>query len=142
MDLAKRTFEATADQLKALSRARVNQGDLKRYVRMVLFPKKGSQPAVTWTTEETAEVSLFDKEKDHAEEQAVERMYQSVSVLAESGMGQSLPGVAGTWWAAYNGMTEHLNHVAGKSQDNRLDALWFGPVGARALSAASQLAAS
>jgi hypothetical protein len=37
-----------------------------------------------------------------------------------------LKDVEGTWWAAYNGVTEYFNYVYGRNNGNRLDALWFG----------------
>ena len=39
---------------------------------------------------------------------------------------QSLPGVEGTWWAAYNGVNEYLNYEKGRTANNRIDSLWFG----------------
>ena len=39
---------------------------------------------------------------------------------------QSATGVRGTWWAAYNGFNEYLNYAKGRTEDNRLDSLWFG----------------
>ena len=39
---------------------------------------------------------------------------------------QSATGVRGTWWAAYNGFNEYLNYNKGRTEDNRLDSLWFG----------------
>ena len=31
-----------------------------------------------------------------------------------------------TYWAAYNGFNEYLNYNKGRTEDNRLDSLWFG----------------
>ena len=39
---------------------------------------------------------------------------------------QSATGVRGTWWAAMNGYNEYLNYHKGRTEDNRLDSLWFG----------------
>jgi hypothetical protein len=33
---------------------------------------------------------------------------------------------AGTYWTAYNGVSEWLTYDRGSSGDNRLNALWFG----------------
>jgi phage/plasmid-like protein (TIGR03299 family) len=47
-------------------------------------------------------------------------------------IGSDLPGMRGTYWGAYNAVTEHLSHDAGRSRDpiesarQRLESLWFG----------------
>lgn len=46
--------------------------------------------------------------------------------LFETGKGNTLPGVAGTVWAAYNAVTEYLSYDSGRSNDNRMNSLWFG----------------
>jgi hypothetical protein len=45
------------------------------------------------------------------------------------GYGNDLPGVSGTWWAAYNGVNQYLNYDNGRNADNRLNNLWFGADG-------------
>lgn len=72
-----------------------------------------------------------------------ERILEAVRPLFEGGIGNQLPGVAGTWWAAYNAMTEWLTHHRGAAQgtdreraERRFDSLHFGDsrkLGARAL---------
>ena len=39
---------------------------------------------------------------------------------------QAMVGTRGTYWAAYNGYNSYLNYVKGRTEDNRLDSLWFG----------------
>ena len=39
---------------------------------------------------------------------------------------QSMPGVRGTYWAAWMGYNEYLNYHKGRTSDNRMDSLWFG----------------
>jgi phage/plasmid-like protein (TIGR03299 family) len=53
--------------------------------------------------------------------------------LFEDGRGQSLPQVRGTLWAAYNGVTEYVDHrvLFGRNgrplpEDRRLGSVWFG----------------
>jgi hypothetical protein len=53
-------------------------------------------------------------------------MNETIFNLFEGGRGNDLPGVAGTYWAAYNAITEHLSYGISNTQDNRLDSLWFG----------------
>ena len=46
--------------------------------------------------------------------------------LAESGRGNDLASIRGTYWSAYNGVSEWLTYNRGRSEDNRLNSLWFG----------------
>ncbi len=47
--------------------------------------------------------------------------------LFESGRGNDLPSIKGTYWAAYNAVTEYLQYESGRTDDSRLNSLWFGP---------------
>lgn len=60
-----------------------------------------------------------------------------IEILERGGRGLDMPGVRGTAWGAYNAVTEYLTWERGRSNDNRMGALWFGDVGKRALSAAA-----
>lgn len=51
---------------------------------------------------------------------------QDILGRIRNGKGQDLAGVRGSWWAAYNGITEYLSHERGHNQETRLNALWFG----------------
>lgn len=42
------------------------------------------------------------------------------------GRGNQLEGVRGSWYAAYNAVSEYLNYEAGRSSETRLKSLWFG----------------
>ena len=103
MDLANRDFEATAEQYRRLARQGVNQADLRRYVRRVL------------KAEDRPEVSARTK-----------TVIEQIARLAEAGRGNDLPSVRGTYWTAYNGVSEWLAYGRGRSGDNRLNNLWFG----------------
>lgn len=46
--------------------------------------------------------------------------------IFESGRDAALKSAAKTWWDAYNAVTEFLSHEAGKTQNGRVDSLWFG----------------
>ena len=63
-------------------------------------------------------------------------------VFFQKGKGNDLAGVAGTLWAAYNGIAEMVDHVASRrTPDQHLDYIWFGGgygVKARAFSVAKQ----
>ena len=105
MNLANQEFEATAEQYRFLASRAINKTDLSTYVKMVLGVEK-------------------KKEEDLSTRMA--NIIGSIENLCYTGKGNSLPGVEGTYWAAYNGVTEYLNYTKGNNEQNRMDSLWFG----------------
>lgn len=112
IDVATRSFQATAEQYKVLAAHDIDKVMLETYIKLTFFPKH-AEP----------------KRKDLVEADRVsfENKLNEVTKLFEEGKGNDRPGVRGTWWAAMNGVTEYLNYVRGRSADARLDSLWFGP---------------
>lgn len=106
MQVANASFEATAEQYRRLAKFKVSYADLRKYVKIVLDVEKtpdAELPAQTLTK------------------------IREIVMLADHGKGNNTPAVKGTLWAAYNGLTEYLGTSYGRSQDRRIDALWFGP---------------
>jgi hypothetical protein len=56
----------------------------------------------------------------------MKNIIEEIVGLAEAGRGNDLPSVRGTYWTAYNGFSEWLSYSRGRSQENRLNSLWFG----------------
>jgi phage/plasmid-like protein (TIGR03299 family) len=54
------------------------------------------------------------------------KLDEPVQELFESGIGSNYKLTRGSWWAAYNAVTEYLTHHRGRSADNRVKSLWFG----------------
>lgn len=103
MNVANSEFEATAEQYKSLARKSINQNDLRSYVKRVL--KVENRSKISTRTNNTI---------------------QEIIDLCECGKGNTLPSVTGTYWTAYNGITEWLGYQRGNNQQNRLNSLWFG----------------
>ena len=102
MDTINASFEATAEQFKFLASRNFNQDDVSKYVKMVLNVENSTElPTKT------------------------QNIISSIMECIEGPM-QSAPNVAGTWWAAYNGVNEYLNYKKGRTQENRMNNLWFG----------------
>ena len=106
MDIANQEFEATAEQYRFLASKQIHQGDLRKYVKIIL----GCETVV-------------DAELPKKTVNIMEEMFKMI----DSGKGQDNPAIKGTWWSAYNGVNEYLNYAKGRSASNRLDSLWFGP---------------
>jgi phage/plasmid-like protein (TIGR03299 family) len=118
IDVARGEFAATAEQYKWLAGRGINQEDLRRYVRVIT-----------------------DKTESERKETKTEA---KIIQLFETGRGSDLPTAKGTWWGAYNAVTEFLTWERGKSQAGRLDNVWFGQgksFNKRALDTALRLAA-
>jgi phage/plasmid-like protein (TIGR03299 family) len=104
MDNINSQFEATAEQFRFLASKNFNQADIRRYVKTML----GIGGTVDGDIK-TRTRNIMDE----------------ILALVE-GPKQSATNVRGTWWAAYNGYNEYLNYNKGRTEDNRLDSLWFG----------------
>lgn len=106
INVADASFEATVEQYRALAAKGIKSKDLEKYVKIVLG---------------------VDLEKPDEEiHTRTKKTLESVIANFEGGRGNSLPGVKGTWWAAYNAASEYLSHERGRSQESRVNQLWFG----------------
>jgi phage/plasmid-like protein (TIGR03299 family) len=103
VDAADAEFEATAEQYKLLARKSINQADLVRYVKKVLRVEEGQEPSTR-----------------------LSNTIAEIIALAESGQGNTVPAVSGTYWSAYNGFTQWLSYSRGRNPESRLNSLWFG----------------
>jgi phage/plasmid-like protein (TIGR03299 family) len=104
MDNINVQFEATAEQYRFLASKNFSARDIDAYVKVVLGVEKTPIEDISTRTK---------------------NIIADIMTRIE-GPRQSLPGVKGTWWAAYNGVNEYLNYAKGRNADNRIDSLWFG----------------
>lgn len=118
------SFEATAEQYRKLASKSIHQSDVEKYVTQVFYNNI---------------IAITDREKTIRK-----NFTNEISELMEIGQGANIPGVKGTVWGLYNATTEYLNYQDGRSQDNRLNKLWFGvnkELNKRALQVAVNMAA-
>lgn len=116
MNLANQAFEATADQYRALAKMDIKTEDLKKYINLV-FKKETAE-------EEELPSAPSDRERSIKEDDG--RLIENkIMPLFEEGPGAELPGVRGTLWSAYNSITYFLSYMRGRTQDERLNQLWF-----------------
>jgi phage/plasmid-like protein (TIGR03299 family) len=152
-------FEATAEQYRLLARTQIRQDDLKKYVKEVFdLPKVDSEMTkqgekviadilhrYEMCSLEIDQLLQGHRDQQQAEVTANASLMESILAGMETGRGvQDMPADArGSWWAAYNAVTEHLSYQRGRSADNRLNSLWFGEganLNQRALDKAAQMA--
>jgi phage/plasmid-like protein (TIGR03299 family) len=88
MELSHAKFNETARAYKALARKQISQDQLNAYIKEVFKLKAAT---------------IADKNK-------TEKVIDKITKLFETGMGMDIVGVRGTYWAAYNAVTEHLTH--------------------------------
>jgi len=121
MDNINAQFEATAEQYRFLASRDFNQRDVQKYVKVLLGIDQKPEEDIKTRTRKIMDEILGTIE----------------------GPKQSMPGVRGTWWAAYNGFNEYLNYSKGRNTSNRLESLWFGQNGTdnnKALNLATEFA--
>ena len=105
MDNINAGFEATAEQFRFLASKDFNQADILRYVKTLLGIEKVVDADIKTRTR-----NILD---------------EIIGIITDSPE-QAMVGTRGTYWAAYNGYNSYLNYVKGRTEDNRLDSLWFG----------------
>jgi hypothetical protein len=91
LSAAKGDFNSYTQLIEKLSKIQINTEKLDAFTKAV-FPV----PA--------------DLEKFKRTETRRVKQREKLVELFESGIGQDIPGVAGTGWAAYNAVTEYINH--------------------------------
>lgn len=120
MNAANSQFEATADQYRALAQKQISVKDLETYVKRV-----------------------FDIPMEREEGSRVgNKVMAAVIPLFLKGRGNDLASIRGTYWAAYNAVTEYVAHERGKDAGNRLDSTWFGTgavINTKALAIAAEM---
>jgi len=107
MNLANQKFEATAEQYRFLASREFNAKDLEKYVKLVFVGPKYEQ---------------MEAEGKNPARDVLPKVIQ----LFENGRGNSMLGVRGTVWAAYNAVNEYLGYERGADEQARLDKMWFG----------------
>lgn len=84
-----------------------------------------------------AQLDLYFKElypdpEDGSDNGRAKENREKLHSLFESGIGHDMPGIKDTWWCAYNGLTEMIDHrnYRGKTEQdrvsNRLQSIWWG----------------
>ena len=94
MNLANREFEATIEQYRYLANREINSDDLEKYIKLVMIGEKKLQ----------------------ANPEAGTRILNKIIPLFEKGRGNDMTEIKGTYWAAYNSISEYLQHEKGSDE--------------------------
>jgi phage/plasmid-like protein (TIGR03299 family) len=117
LGLIKGKFNALEASFQRMARVKMDRNRLHQYlVQVYPAPKEEEQ------------IALVQRDRDWSE------------YFFDQGRGNRLPDVSGSLWAAFNGVTEWLDHRKGRQNEGqRLNSLWFGE-GARIKNRAYEVA--
>ena len=71
-------------------------------------------------------LNLFTRRAFSLAEDEPSRLDRPIQELFEGGVGANYAPIRGSWWAAYQSVTEYLTHYRGREGDARVKSLWFG----------------
>jgi len=104
LGLIKIRFDDMEQSFQAMSRVKMNGDRLTEYL-----------------------ANVYPDVKEPDKQLLVQRDRSWSEYFFDQGRGNRLPGVAGTLWAAFNGVTECLDHRKTRQNENqRLQSAWFG----------------
>lgn len=104
MNVAKQEFEATMEKYRYLTKKQINSSDLEKYVKILLEIDKKEEKDIS-TRSKNIMKKIFNLMDDPT---------------------QTIEGISGTYWAAYNSFNQYLVHHQGNNHENRLNNIWFG----------------
>lgn len=149
VDIINAQFETTAEKYKLLVTRDINQKDLEKYVKIVFKITESEKTGQISTKGQNLIDGLIDKFYQGlygmSQSKYMEKAMEDIKAAMEAGRGSAeVPTVKGTWWNAYNAVTEYLSWNRGHNWDTRLNSLWFGDAFSKnkeALSLAVQMSA-
>lgn len=103
VNASKQIFEANLQTYMELAARDINQDDLRKYVRVVL-----------------RDINLEDEEKVKKETEEKVRGEDNIISLFRHSQANNIRGMRNSWWAAFNSITEYVDHERGKKQENRV----------------------
>lgn len=131
-DISRRRFDLALEDYRYLASKQVIGADMYRlFVQKSLFPIKfHKDPKIL-------------AHRTEVMNEKVDEVMQQLTRIFEGGRGNDLAKVRGTYWGAYNAVSEYLSYDVGRSEATRLNSLWFGEGGIknrRALVVAKEMA--
>jgi hypothetical protein len=115
LNIARSAASISAERYKALARENMKTADWQEFLNN-LIPDR-----------DLSEIEVSGKRKPSNTRRNNQR--EDLTRLFEAGLGQNIAGVVGTKWAAYNAITEYVNHhssVKTTGRASRLDNVMFG----------------
>ncbi len=132
VNLANEGFEATAEKYRFLASRGINQKDLEKYVRKVFKVDEPEEGEKIHTRTANTIASIVKRHEDilmvgTGQLQDRKALYDMIAERIEAGRGNEAANAS--WWTAYNAVNEYLNYEKGRTEDSRMNSLWFGENG-------------
>lgn len=112
--------EFMAEEVKKI--LNISREKMKKYKEMSNFlaKKKADKEDVVEYFKRVFPVITAKKESKKDFSKAAKTAFEVLETQPGAEMG------AGTWWQPYNAATYYLDHLAGRSEDSRLNSAWYG----------------
>lgn len=125
VDVARRSFTATLEVMRAMQRKNLAVEGLEQYVREVFKTEaKAIVEAGEGESEEAGETTGKVISLAAVKEARAPRALEPVKRNFEAGAGADFH--RGTVYGAFNAVTEFLDHERGRTAETRLESTWFG----------------
>lgn len=119
LGMSLRYFEVVGKRFQAMAAKEINAAILAQYMDTI-FPLAKPTPADDLPPAERAQA----QDEVQEERAQAKRIHEAIAYLFENGRGNQMPGVRGTVWAAYNAVTEYVDHVRGIRLDGTPRQSW------------------
>lgn len=115
MDIAEKRFSTTVEVYRRMADCGVNEEDLKQYVTQIFTPPKelAVENAIAEMALDIGEAAADIKKVEEDLKKTGKRVFPVIQKLFESGRGSDIKTIRGTLWAAYNAITEYVDHERG-----------------------------
>ena len=130
LGLATEMFDSFKEKAELLASASVDTDVQVRYIADVLQPEivkahLGMDFYDKYPANERAKI-LVDPSSPKFDPQSLNRTAFSVFTQLAKQPGADMESSSGTLWGAFNAVTYHADHLAGRNRDNALTSAWFG----------------
>lgn len=136
-------YEKASEVFKAIARKGINGSQTKEYFKKVFDMKEDGNMSKQSETLLTRLLELDDenrsvvnellakdtqrKEIDNVAQEIIgKQLLENLTEKMETGIGTDNLPSRGTWWTAYNAVTQYLTHESGRTDQTRLASLWYG----------------
>ena len=128
LGIIQRCYTLIAENFQRLALVQMNKDRLEQFLAAV-FPAPRVEEEKALPTPSAPDTAAAEKESPSAPEEdlPIAPCIAEAGRLFEEGLGNNSAHVRGTLWAAYNGVTEYVDHYAPhQSEEGRLNSIWFG----------------
>jgi phage/plasmid-like protein (TIGR03299 family) len=123
-------FDDSMERYRAIADRPATRDDVRNYTQRVMrFAQDEATGLLSARSANVLDTIVRKYEDATSQDDGIEGERSIVERMVENfdgaGVGQTING-GGTWWNAYNAITEHLTHDRGRSAEHRRESLLFG----------------